>query len=571
MAPATRIASLRRFAACAALGWLAAALGDAAHSGPRAASSPLPSPGPGAQRVEVLVKPAVMHGIEGINFDLDGSLLGTSIHGLSVYRIDVRTGEVSVAVGPPAGEADDVAVGPRGTPVEGVIAWTAQATGELRYQRPGGQPQVALPNAPRVNPVAFSADGRLYTAQVGAGDDALWEIDLSSGRPPRKVLSGRGRLNGFAFGPDGRLYAPQFGTDRLVAIDVASGESTTVASGVGAPAAVRVAPNGDLWHVDYLTGDVWTTPKADGRSRIVARVREPVDSIAIDRDGMLYVSNVADSSVQAIDPSTGRSRDVVPPAFAIPLGLAFAPLEGVPTLLVADPFGYRWVDPRNGRITRPHWAANRGASSAVAADERYIAYSWEGTGRVRVLDRRSDRLVLDVKDLGAPRGLVLGAEGEVVVADAAGGRLLRVTTGGVQPLATGLAEPVALAWERPGVVLVAEAAAGRISRVTLADGARSTVVEGLRRPNALALLPDGRIVVAEPGAGEVLAIDPRSSARTLLASGLALSLEGLDLPANTNGGVAVAPDGTIHVACPADNSIVRITPRKRAPREGNDT
>lgn len=550
----------------------AACAADAVTASPRAAR--------GAARLEVLVPQAVMHGIEGINFDLDGTLLGTSIHGLSVYRIDVRSGRVTVAVGPPDGESDDVAVGPRGTAVEGWLAWTAQSSGEIRFRRPGGRPEVALREVPRVNPIAFSADGRLYTSQVGAGDDTLWELDLTGQRPPRRVLSGQGRLNGFAFGPDGVLYAPQFGTDRLVAIDVARGVQRTIASGTGAPAALRVAPNGDLWHVDYLTGDVWTTPAQSalvegtplvhGQPRIVTRVREPIDSIAIDRDGTLYVSNVADSSVVAIDPASGKSRDVVPAAFAMPLGLAFAPRDGVPTLLAADPFGWRWVDPKTGRIDRPHWAANRWASSAVAADERYVAYGFEGSGRVRVLDRRDDALVLDVKDLGAPRGLLLERDGAVLVADAAGGRLLRVTPAGVQVLASGLEEPVALAaGGRAGSsVLVAEARAGRVSRVALEGGARTDVVTGLRRPTALATLADGRIVVAEPDTGEVLAIEPRSSTRTLLARGLALSLEGLDLPRNTNGGLAVGPDGAIYVSCPGDNSIVRITPRGLGPRGG---
>jgi hypothetical protein len=266
----------------------------------------------------------------------------------------------------------------------------------------------------------------------------------------------------------------------------------------------------------------------------------------------------------------------------------------VPTLLAADPFGWRWVDTSDGRITRPHWAANRGASSAVAADERFIAYSFEGSGRLRVLDRRSDALLLDVKDLGAPRGLLLERDGAVLVVDAAGGRLLRVSAAGTQVLASGLEEPVALAApampvrartgtgtaKGPGAaagtgaggalvaVLVAEARAGRVSRVTLADGRRETLVEGLRRPNALASLADGRIVVAEPGAGEISVVAPRSSVRTILASGLALSLEGLDLPANTNGGIAVGPDGAIYVSCPGDNSIVRIMSRERRPRGG---
>jgi sugar lactone lactonase YvrE len=512
--------------------------------------------------LDVLVPPALMHAIEGINFDLDGTLLGTSIHGQSVYRIDVGSGAVSVAVGPPHGESDDVAVGPAGTPAAGILAWTAQFSGEIRIQRPGAAPEVALPNAPRVNPIAFSADGRLFTAQVGAGDDTLWELDVVGGKPPRRVASGQGRLNGFGFGPDGRLYAPQFGTDRLVAIDVDRGEYTTIASGVGSPAAVKVAPNGDVYSVDYLKGDLWITPKSGAGSRIVASLREPIDSLAIARDGTIYVSNVADSSVHAVDPSSGRSRTVVHGVFTVPLGMALATLEGAPRLLVADPFGYRFVDPKDGAVTRPDWAANRGASSAVAADARFIAYSVfsaSGSGRVRQLDRASDSLVVESTAVGAPRGIALTSQGEMIVADAREGRLLRVTAQGVATLATGLEEPVALLLERDGVALVTEARAGRVTRVDLADGRRTVLAEGLARPTGLARLPDGRLVVVEPDAGRVVAVDPRSGARTRLATGLKLSLDGLDLPKNTNAGVVVDRDGRIFVACPGDNSIVRIS------------
>ena len=509
--------------------------------------------------IDVLVPGALMHAIEGINFDLDGTLLGTSIHGQSVYRIDLGSGRVSVAVGPPHGESDDVAVGPAGTPAAGILAWTAQFSGEIRIQRPGGAPEVALPNAPRVNPIAFSADGRLFTAQVGAGDDTLWELDPVGGKPPRRVASGKGRLNGFGFGPDGRLYAPQFGTDRLVAIDVDRGEYTTIASGVGSPAAAKVAPNGDVYSVDYLKGDLWLTPKSGGAPRIVASVREPIDSLAIGRDGTVYVSNVADSSVLAIDPATGRSRTVVHGVFTVPLGMALATLDGAPRLLVADPFGYRFVDAKDGTVTRPNWAANRGASSAVAADARFIAWSASGSGRVRQLDRASDSVVVESTAVGAPRGITLTTAGAMIVADARDGRLLRVTTQGVETLASGLEEPVALLLESDDVALVTEARAGRVTRVDLADGRRTTLADGLAHPTGLARLPDGRLVVVEPDLRRVRRCSTRVPARrTVLATGLKLSLEGLDLPKNTNAGVVVDRDGTIFVACPGDNSIVRI-------------
>jgi glucose/arabinose dehydrogenase len=177
---------------------------------------------------------------------------------------------------------------------------------------------------------------------------------------------------------------------------------------------------------------------------------------------------------------------------------------------------------------------------------------------VRQLDRASDGVVVESTAVGAPRGIALTSQGVMIVADAREGRLLRVTAQGVATLATGLEEPVALLLESDGVALVSEARAGRVTRVDLADGRRTTLADGLSRPTGLARLPDGRLVVVEPDLGRVVAVDPRSSARTVLAAGLRLSLEGLDLPKNTNAGVVVDRDGTIFVACPGDNSIVRL-------------
>jgi len=71
----------------------------------------------------------------------------------------------------------------------------------------------------------------------------------------------------------------------------------------------------------------------------------------------------------------------------------------------------------------------------------------------------------------------------------------------------------------------------------------------------------GRLSGCREGTLCVRAVDPRTGARTVLANGLALSLEGLDLPRDTNAGIVVDSDGAIYVSCPGDNSIIRIAAR----------
>jgi sugar lactone lactonase YvrE len=575
-------------------------------------------------QLSILVPPTAMHAVEGITLAPDGTLYATSIHGQAVYRIDTRSGRVSIAVPSPAGESDDVAVGPPGTAAAGVLAWTAQRTGEIRLLRPspGAKPEVVLRDVPRVNPIAFDAQGRLFTAQVGAGDETLWEIDVSGQRPARRVMSGQARLNGFGFGPDGRLYAPNFGADRILSIDVDAGTYTAVATGLGAPAAVKADARGDLWSVDYLKGDLWQTESATGRSRIVVSVPAPLDSLALAPNGRVFVSSAADSRILEVDPRRGRVRTVVPGEFTMALGMSLTQLAGREALLVADPFGYRYVDRRSGRVIRPPWNGNRGASYAIAAspDRIALAYALGGVtaGRVRVLERASERVLWESQTVGLPRGVALETSGDVLVLDRAQGRLLRlvagagsgagVPTGGgagggagariaapaaaAPPVvvATGLGAPVGLSRDRSATDsdtassapsrappsdatraaeapwLVTDFAGGRLLQVLATTGAVQVLATGLEAPTGAVRMRDGRLAVVEAGAGRVVAIDAQSGVRTLLASGLATSLDGLDLPADTPAGIAVGANGDLYVSCPGNNSIVRLRVRRAATR-----
>lgn len=509
--------------------------------------------------VEIVVPGSVIQAIEGIDIGPDGMIYGTSIHAQAVYRIDPNTGFVTVAVPSPYGESDDVAVGPKGTPVEGVLAWTAQTTGEIRIQRPGGMPEVLMSDVPRVNPIAFNKEGRLFTAQSGAGENALWELDVIGNKPPRLVAKNKGRLNGFGFGPDGRLYAPHFGTNELFAIDVDTGEFEVIAKGVGTTAATKTDANGDVWNVDYVTGDLWVTDMKSGESRIFANFPPPLDNLTFDKNGVIYMADLAVSGITAFDPKTRDSWVVTAGSFTVPLGMALTTLNGEESILITDPFGYRFLNPQTAKITREPEMWSVGGSSAAAANEDFIVTTYANFNAVRKINRQTNEVTFLSREVNAPRGVVLTSNGDAIIADASSGKLLRLVGDRFEDVATGLNEPVGVLLENDGSVLVTEIGSGTVSRIDLASGQRTALIQGLISPRGLAALPDGRIVVVEPARGEVIAIDLSTDERSVLAHGLPISLDKHHLPANTPLGITVNRSGAIFVSCGGDNSIVKIT------------
>lgn len=509
--------------------------------------------------IEIVVPGSEIQAIEGIDIGPDGMIYGTSIHALEVYRIDPETGYVTVAVASPYGESDDVAVGPAGTPVEGVLAWTAQRTGEIRIQRPGGMPEVVLANAPRVNPIAFNKEGRLFTAQSGAGENELWEIDLIGNEPPRVVAKNKQRLNGFGFGPDGRLYAPHFTTNELLAIDVDTGEHMVIADDVGTTAATKVDDEGNVWNVDYTTGDLWKTDMKTGKSEIIANFPEPLDNLTIADDGVIYMADLAISGITAYDPQTEESWTVTAGSFTVPLGMTTTTFDGQEAILIADPFGYRFLDPLTYEINREPEMWNTGGSSSVAANDDVIVTTYANFNAIRKIDRKTNEVVFMSRDIASPRGVVLTSTGDAIIADADTGRLLRLSGEDIEDVAEDLNEPVELLLESDTSALVVEFASGTISRVDLNSGRHSVVVDGLVDPLGLARLPDGRIIVLEQPQGMVTAIDLATGKRTELAHDLPVSIDHHDLPPNTPLGIAVDSSGAIFVSCGKDNSVVKIT------------
>ncbi len=522
------------------------------------ASTPLAVRPAGWSQPEVLVAPSAFGGVHGLAIDGRGRLLAGSVVGYSMWEVDRTTGAARVFIGPPEGQADDIAVGPRGE-----LAWTNYLMGMVRYRESDTAPmRVLARDLPGINSLDFDRrSGRLYASQVFLGD-ALWEIDVLGAQPPRLIAKDLGGLNGFEVGPDGMIYGPLWFKGQVVKVDPASGRITVINSEFQTPAAANLDGKGNLWVVDTKTGELCRVDLASGRKTVVRRLKTALDNLAIAPDGTIYVSNMADNSVEAVDPVTGNTRTLTSGKLAVPAGIK---LDG-DTLWVADIFAFRKVDVRSGAVTDVlrMQASDMEYPFGLGLGARLLALTSWFTGTVQLIDRATLRTTAMVHGLKAPYDAVPLEDGTVLVIEIATGTLSKVGIAEPHPktvIAEGLAGPVQMVLGRDGGVYVTEAA-GRLTRVDLASGTKTTLAEGLALPEGLAQTPWGTFIVAEAGAQRLVEIDPATGARRAVAEGLPIGLPagpGMPPPYVATG-VAVGGDGQIYFSANRNNAIYRVRP-----------
>lgn len=515
------------------------------------------------------------HGLTGIGFGPDGALYGGSVAGPGIYRFDLDAETVTEVVGAPAGEADDVALGPAGTTAENWLAWTAILAGEVRARRPDGEVVVLARDLPMVNPIAFLPDGRLLAGQTsvpGVRSDTLVEIDLRGG-PPRTLARDLGGINAFTPAADGAsVVIPQFDRGGIARVDLASGAVSPIADGLGVPAAVKRDSQGGLYAVDWPTGRIIYVNPDSGETIRVATVPPPVDNIAIGPDDTLYVSRPPDNALIAVNRDTGEQEVMFSSGLAAPGGLVATTFRGRPALAVADIYGYRFVDLATGAVTLLPFDAATNASSAIAVDERRIVLVNTRRNAVTIIARAdAERATVDapakaqamLTDFKAPMGVALSPAGEILLAEYGTGQILRLSPGAANDrgaIADGLRGPVGLAFGADGALYVSEANSGALTRVDLASGASVAVALGLNQPEGIAALPDGRLAVVEAGAGRLSIVDPSDGGVETVATGLATNQVFTRAPAPIYlpSGVAVGEDGAIYVVCDRDNSLIKF-------------
>jgi len=527
-----------------------------------ACTSPPPAKPSAWNAPEIVVPPSSFTGVHGLAVDKGGRLLAGSVVGNAIWEVDRSTGAAKVLVDGPEGQADDIAIGPNGE-----MAWTNYLMGMLRYRENDAAPmRVLAKDLPGLNSLDFDRrNGKLYATQVFLGD-ALWEIDVAGTKPPRLIAKDLGGLNGFEVGPDGMIYGPLWFKNSVVKVDPASGAITVINNQFKTPAAANLDGRGNLWVVDTATGELCKVELASGRKTVVAKLKTALDNLAIAPEGTIYVSNMADNSVEAIDPATGAVKVLTRGALAVPSGVK---VSGG-TLWVADIFSYRKVDLASGAVTdvmRMHGTdvvLDYPFGVGLSAD-RVVLTSWF-TGTVQLLDRATNITLVMSHGWKAPYDAIPMADGSVLVAEIATGTVTRASGPELATktvVASGLAGPVQMTMDRQGRLYVTEAA-GNLVMIDLADGSKTVVAGGLALPEGVAPTPWGTFIVAEAAAARLTEIDPTTNTRRTVAENLPIGRIGSPgfPPPNIATGVAVSTDGTIYFSANKNNAIYRVRPKR---------
>lgn len=510
---------------------------------------------------EVLVAPSNFKGVHGLAIDDKGRLLAASVVGNAIYEVDVPTGKASVFVPPVQGQSDDIAIGPKGE-----LAWTSLYLGLVQYRASDGEPiRVLAKDLPGANSIAFNrSTGRLFASQVFLGD-ALWEIDVAGQKPPRLIKKDLGGFNGFEVGRDGWLYGPLWFKGDVVKINPDTGEMKTVASGFQTPAAANFDSKGNLYVVDTKSGELIRVDVSSGSKTVVARLKTALDNLVIDGRDRIFVSNMADNSIEEVNPMTGTSRYITKGDLAVPAGLKLA--RDGKTLYVADVFAFRAVDTQTGKVTdiKRMQSSDMEYPVAVGLSDRHVLLTGFSTGTLQILDRATMQTKAMLHGFKAPSDAVELPDGSILVSEIASGNLVRVSGDGYKertPVVQGLGGPVQMILARDGNVYLTEAA-GKLTRVNPKSWSATNVAGGLTLPEGLAETPGGRFVVAEAARGQLTEVNPANGSKRVIATGLPIGFEAAPgmPPTNLPTGVAVDTKGNVYFSADRNNAIYRIPAR----------
>lgn len=393
--------------------------------------------------------------------------------------------------------------------------------------------------------------------------------------------------NGLRTGPDGRVYVAQVTGSQISALDLGTGQISTVSAkgdDIVAPDDVAFDASGNLYATEVMDGRV-SVRDPRGQTRVLRDDLPCANGITVHQD-RLFINECRDGGrLMELDRDTGAVRLLLedlpsPNAMEVgPDGLLYYPLMtaneiwridpnggepqrvtadlGVPDAVKFDPQGYivstqvasgqvLRIDPRTGDKTLMA-QLTPGLDNLTLVGDRILVSNF--TGEItEVLGSGETRTVLP-GGLNWPLDLAVGADGTLYVADGtyfyavgADGSLRTVGmlfSRGYPGFLRGLAPA------GRGAFVVATSG-GQIGRYRPADGETDYLADGFDQLYGVAVGPDDAIVFAELGTGRVHAL--RSGGTEVVASGLQDPV-----------GVAFDADGHPLVAESGAGRVVRLT------------
>lgn len=382
-------------------------------------------------------------GINSVNFDMkSGRLYASQVFlGDAIYEFDITGATKPRKIAEGLGGFNGFEVGKDGLiygPLwfKGQVASLNPDTGELKVIADG----FAVPAA-----VNFDSKGNLWVVDTKRGE--LVQVDPATGNKT-KTITLKTSIDNLAINAKDQIYVSNMADNSITQVNANTGEVTPLVTGHAAvPGGIKISEDGKTLYL----ADVFTLRSIDTMTGKVTDHRRMQES------------------------------DLEYP-FAV--GLSEKHVLGASWFT-----GTVQVFNRKDMTTKATVHGLKAPTDAVELDDGTLLITEIGTGSLVLAsgDKWHD-LKPVVTGLQGPAQLILAKDGFVYVSEAAG-RILKINPAdwSMTVVIQGLALPEGLAQMPDGNLLVAEAAAGRLSEIDLATGKSRVLVEGL--PIGLAASP----------------------------------------------------------------------------------
>ncbi len=338
--------------------------------------------------------------------------------------------------------------------------------------------------------------------------------------------------------------------------------------------------------ITTVAGDGFFGAAVDGLPATQSSLALP-ESVAVDEQGNLFISDTQHALIRRVDAETGRMTSVAgtgTPSFAGDGGPATEAALNLPGHLIFDTSGdLVFADRGNNRVRR----ISGGVITTVAGDGS-VGFSGDGGPALEA-------------SLSSPSSVVVDGAGDLWIADSGGGRIRRVsaTDGDIQTVvgngmasipgdggpafAAGLSSPFDVSFDPSGALLIVETGVNRIRRVDAENGTIETIAgtgifgvgggDGpaseipLAVPVAVESNSSGDIYLTESSGHRVRRIDSQSGLITTVAGTGEQGFSGDGGPAlqarfgaEAPWGLALDSRGGIYVSDTNNHRVRRIDP-----------